>query len=535
MLASAMPRGDLTLRAVVTGGVIGVVFCCGNLYLGLKTGLWDPGWIASALLSFVVLAPLARVSGRAFTPAENLLAVTVASSTAAMPSVMGLLGAIPALEAIAPRVSVVSLVAWAIAVGALGLWLALPLREPLVEREDMPFPSGRATAEAIAAAHAQAGEARRRARALLLASAGAAIWAVVRDALHLIPAAFMATPTIGVNLSPMLLGGGALIGPRVALELGAGAVLAWLVLGPAVRPTVDEMSAWLLWPGVAAMVVAGVIAFAFEWRSLASFARDLGSLGRARTLGLGALAALAVVVVASLALGAPPLLGVAGVVVAVLCTGVFVRAFAQTDVGHYGAVGQLAQAVLGTVAGRQSASIVGGAISAGSAPQSVGLMVCFKVGSIVGGRPATIAVAHAIGIVLGALVSAPAYDALRRTSGVLTPDLPVPFAAPWSALAAVAERGLAALPPGATTAAAIAGGVALLLALGGRRWKILPAPLVMGLGFLVPLPLTLTMVAGALAAWATRRDGVPVAAGFIVGESVAGIAIALLIVAGLLS
>jgi uncharacterized oligopeptide transporter (OPT) family protein len=250
----------------------------------------------------------------------------------------------------------------------------------------------------------------------------------------------------------------------------------------------------------------------------------------------------AVVGVAAVALDTPPLVAAAGVLFAVLFNGVFVRAFAQTDVAHYAALGQLGQAAIGAVApGREAANIVGGSIAAGSAPQTAGLMTCFKIASLVGGRPGPIVVAHLIGVVVGAAIAAPAYAALASAYGIGSEALPAPFAASWRALGAVAERGLAALPPGAATAAAIAGGAALLLT-AGRRWKLVPSPLVIGLGFLVPLSLTLTVFVGALLARAlawlspesVERELVPLAAGAIAGESVAGVAIALLIVGGVL-
>ena len=49
MLDRSSPAGsELTLRAVATGALLGVVFAVGNVYVGLKTGISDNATVTSA-------------------------------------------------------------------------------------------------------------------------------------------------------------------------------------------------------------------------------------------------------------------------------------------------------------------------------------------------------------------------------------------------------------------------------------------------------------------------------------------------------
>src|SRR5438874_587498 len=96
-------RYNGSVRAIVIGCGIGAVLAIGNVYMGLKTGWWDGGVVAAAVLGFVLMAPLARLGKAAYSRQENVLTQTAASSAAAMPSAIGLLGALPALAIMGHR------------------------------------------------------------------------------------------------------------------------------------------------------------------------------------------------------------------------------------------------------------------------------------------------------------------------------------------------------------------------------------------------------------------------------------------------
>src|SRR5437899_9630734 len=82
---------DLTARALASGLAVGALLCVANLYMGLKTGIWDSGHVTASVLAF------ALASGR-LTRLENNLAQTTATAAGAVPAAAGLLGAVPALE-----------------------------------------------------------------------------------------------------------------------------------------------------------------------------------------------------------------------------------------------------------------------------------------------------------------------------------------------------------------------------------------------------------------------------------------------------
>src|SRR5437762_10005427 len=82
---------ELGARALAAGLAVGALLCIANLYMGLKTGIWDSGHITAAILAF------ALASGR-LTRLENNVAQTTACAAGAVPAAAGLLGAIPALQ-----------------------------------------------------------------------------------------------------------------------------------------------------------------------------------------------------------------------------------------------------------------------------------------------------------------------------------------------------------------------------------------------------------------------------------------------------
>jgi uncharacterized oligopeptide transporter (OPT) family protein len=128
---------------------------------------------------------------------------------------------------------------------------------------------------------------------------------------------------------------------------------------------------------------------------------------------------------------------------------------------------------------------------------------------------------------------------LVRAYGLGSAALPVPTGVQWKAMGEVVAGGIAALPRGAPFAAGIAGLIGLALAaLGSTRlapW--VPSAFAVGIGVLVPIDYSLTIVAGAILSRAVRplRDRADVVgAGLIAGESVIGVLAALLTSFGLL-
>ena len=559
---------ELTARALLVGLGLGAMLAVGNVYAGLKTSWWDSGNVTAALLGFAIVAPGARLRRRPYSLLENNVTQTAAGSAAIMPPAIGLLGAVPALQLLGHHHSLWAIGVWGLAVALFGILLAVPLRRRYVVSEPLPFPSAIATAQVIRAVHASSGEARRHTRALFATVVVALLVTWFRDGRPaLLPGTLWmpvqlagvaaATFTLGIGVSPLLIGAGVLAGPRNGLSMLAGAVLAWAVIAPAlVRAGMagadyQALVAWLLWPGVAAMVAAGLVGLVARWRS---FARAIVDVGR---LGAGAqsesrrfwtallLAGLAVVALSWAIFGVHPAWGAIALLLAALLIDVCVRTAGETDIAPLGALGQLVQLVFGLVApGPAPANVACGAVTAGGGAQSSLTVNVLKAGHLLGATPRAQLRAQALGAVVGAMVALPVYALFTSAHRLGGTSLPAPGALGWKALAVLAETGTAALPSGTGWACAAAAvlGAALALLERTRAAPLVPSPTALGVAFLLPATTSVTIAIGSMLLLLVRRRGAAgeplaasMAAGGIAGEALAGLVIAILIATRVLS
>ncbi|PSK54776.1 hypothetical protein B9Z65_3865 [Elsinoe australis] len=155
---------NFTTRSLLVGCAIGVVIAFSNTYFGLQTG-WISGMaMPSALLGFAYFKATAKLLSFPFTPVENVLIQTVASSVGTMPLGCGFVGVIPALEFLLKpeetpdgsrglNLSLGKLIVWALGLCFFGVVFAVPLRKEVIIREKLKFPSGTATALMISVLH----------------------------------------------------------------------------------------------------------------------------------------------------------------------------------------------------------------------------------------------------------------------------------------------------------------------------------------------------------------------------------------------
>jgi uncharacterized oligopeptide transporter (OPT) family protein len=177
--------------------------------------------------------------------------------------------------------------------------------------------------------------------------------------------------------------------------------------------------------------------------------------------------------------------------------------------------------------------------------QSSVLLGNWKTGAALGTAPRPQLIASLVGVAVGAVTTTVAFELIRRTSGFGTEAMPAPNARSWRATALLVQDGLAALPAHAVsaTAIAVALGLALGLAARARRTRWLPSPFALGMPFVIPPDISLTIVLGAIALWLGERwrrgrpDGcaTTLASGAIAGEAIVGLVIAGLRIAGVLS
>ena len=585
------PEREGTPRAIAAGLAVGALLAVANLYVGLSVGFWDSGHVTAAVLAYALLSALGRAHGRR----ETIFALTVAVAAGAMPAVTGLLGPIPALAQLASRAapsaagaslwaaaarpSAALLAGWGAALGLLGVLLALLLRRRLIEDENLPFPSGIATAELVSAMHA-GGTSSGKARALLIAAALAAAFTWLRDGklawipgLIAIPGALgptsLASLTAGVGMSPLLAGIGALIGLRVASALLFGSLAAWLLIVPALLragATADSAAAFVVWPAVALLVGAAAVSLGKLLRTFGAGARDLAasSSQAARDLSassnagrpgaadvpassaaarsdsraaaiLFAASAAAVLVLGVLLFDLPLLHGLLALAASIPLAALCGRSAGQTDVSPAGQVSQLTQAAFAPlVRGRAALDIGAAAVVSGTSAQTGVTLWSLKAGHLLGSAVRGQAVAALIGSGFGAVLSGAAYAVLFR--GNALPKFAMPNAQQWKAFAELTASGAQAMPDGAgkAAAAALAIGALLQILADTKAGRYLPDPTALGIGMLLPIHAAAAAFvgAGASAVWQKARPeshvalGNVVAGGLVAGESVAGLAVA---------
>lgn len=574
---------NLTLRAVVTGILLGALLTPCNIYSGLKIGWSFNVSIIALLIASGFWALLARLGvGRALGAGEGNITQTTASSSANIIS-GGLVAPIPALAMLSgSNLPVGQLVAWVFAVSFLGVWIAWYLRESLIVRSGLAFPIGRATAETLLEIFDRGREAALKLRVLLTTTvlAGILKWldggwlSLPRPSLGFtMPVAGSLSGYAGVtakNLtftfdpSLMLAGFRAIIGFRAGVSLLLGGILSWGLLGPwglslgfvsygALEPDASwfaPMIEWLLWPGVALMVASALTRFLLQTvaqrrRAIASDRAAADNTSRAaRLLGVSSASALVVIAQATI-FGIHWMIAALAVPIAFLLAMVASRVVGETGIPPIGAIGKVSQLSTGiTAPGETTANLIGANVAGGAAGQSADLLNDFKAGQAIGAPPATQVVAQCFGILTGSIVGSLVYLRLvPDPAGMLiTAEWPAPAVATWKVVAETLSTGLDSMPPSALWAVAIAGviGSAASLLEYRRGPAGLPSMPALGLAMVIPASLSITLFLGSLIAKAMERWNptlaqrflIAAASGLIAGESLAGVGRALLGVMG---
>ena len=171
------PR-ELTVRGLILGVLITLLFTAANVFFGLKAGLTFATSIPAAVISMAVLRGF-----RGMTIQENNIVQTVASAAGTLSSIIFVLPGLVIIGWWSGFPYIVSMLICGLG-GILGVMYSIPLRRALVTQSDLPYPEGVACAEVLkvgggAEAHAGAVE---DSRAGLLA----VLWGSVLSALYAI-------------------------------------------------------------------------------------------------------------------------------------------------------------------------------------------------------------------------------------------------------------------------------------------------------------------------------------------------------------
>ena len=583
---------QLTLRAVLTGMLLGGVMALSNLYVGMKTG-WGLGvTITACILAYALFSALQGVfpslRKNEFTILENNMMSSTASAAGYMSSSI-FVGAVPALYlCCGAKVSGFELALWAGAVSCLGVFMAIPMKRQQINIDQLPFPSGQATAETLRAMHSKDGDAKHKAWGLAGSGLLGALVGWFREA-HArwmpfnLPALF--TPsgitiggqpldrlTIGADLSLIMLGAGAIIGIRVGVSLLVASIVCYGIIGPWVlgqspawiEPTRFRQT-WALWPGVGLLVAAGFTTFLLRWRTIA---RAFGSLGRVLTgrssasdplrdieapqswfIGGTLLSGGACVLLGWLFFDIRWWMGVIAVILTFFLALIASRATGETDITPTGAMGKITQLVYGLLApASMKINLMTASLTGGAAIHTADLLTDLKSGYLLGANPRKQLIAQLWGVAAGTIFVVPAYLLLIKPEEIGTDKWPAPAAQIWAGVAKVLAQGLDALPHGAQPALLIGAAVGVALALieefvpkSLKRYTL--SSTAVGIAFVIPAWNSLSMFFGALLAWlyfkanrkSAERYNLAIASGLIAGESLIAVTVALLVAANVLS
>jgi len=558
--AASLP--ELTLRGVLLGALITLMFTAANVYLGLKVGLTFATSIPAAVISMAVLRFFASSN-----ILENNIVQTVASAAGTLAAICFVLPGLVMVGWWQGFPFWTTFLVCAIG-GTLGVMFSIPLRRALITDSDLPYPEGVAAAEVLrvgAASREGAAETKAGLATIVrgsLVSAAFSLVIAMRFALgevgHYFRVGASATGFAG-TLSFALIGAGHLVGLSVGLAMLLGLFIGWGVATPVLTALAAdpggsaEAFASNIWRTQVRFVGAGVIGVAAVWTLVrimgpivrgissamaASKARSSGEgvlplaerdipIGIVAAVSLGSLIPIAFLLHAFLAGGplAPISAGlIAGTLVYILIAGAFIAAVCGYMAGLIGAsnspisgVGILA--VLGAslllvlvappiadpaaTAQLIAYAIFATAIVFGVATISNDNLQDLKTGQLVGATPWRQQAALVIGVVCGSAVIPPVLDLLNEAYG----------------FAGVAGAGENALPaPQAALISALAAGVLgggldwsligigaglgvllILLDAGLRRsGRISLPPLAIGIGIYLPMGTTMMVVVGAV-------------------------------------
>ncbi len=178
-------------------------------------------------------------------------------------------------------------------------------------------------------------------------------------------------------------------------------------------------------------------------------------------------------------------------------------------------------------------------VTGGAAGQCSDLLHDLKAGRLLGASVSAQAAAQFLGVLVGSLAGSAAYLVLVPDPAemLLTKEWPAPAVATWKAVAELFRDGIDAAPQGAMVASAVGAAAGCLLTvlhqvLPQQRGHWCPSPVSLGLACVIPAWNSISLFLGAAGAavatriapqW-SRRFLLPIAAGLVAGESLAGVA-----------
>jgi uncharacterized oligopeptide transporter (OPT) family protein len=387
--------------------------------------------------------------------------------------------------------------------------------------------------------------------------------------------------TFSFELSTIMVAAGAFMGIRVAGSMLLGAVLCYGVLAPILHHTsagagtavvipvlgYRGIVSWSVWGGVSLMTTAALLNFALQWRTLVRAFSGIGAMFSKKDPGAAldplarievpgswfvagtAIAAALCVVINYYAFHVALWLGAVAVLISAVLAIVACRATGETDTTPIGALGKITQLTYGVLIPQNlTANLMTANVTSSIASASADLLTDLKSGYLLGANPRKQFLAQFFGVFAGTLVAVPGFYLLVPNAEVLGGDkFPAPAAQVWKAVAELLGAGVHSLHSSALWAMALGGALGVVITLLEkalpRHRHLIPSPTGLGLAFVIPAWNSMSMFLGAVVAWIVQKRRpetaetytIPVASGFIAGESLMGVLVAVFgVVYGLL-
>lgn len=569
-------RPEFTITAMIVGGLLAIIFGAANAYLGLIVGMTVSASIPAAVISMAIL----RIILKRTSILENNIVQTITSTGESVAA--GVIFTLPALFIWQLQPSLLTMTIIALSGGVLGVVLMIPLRRALIVKEHhtLPYPEGTACAEVLIA-----GEKGGKGAALIFGGLGiGAAFKFLTDAVRAFPASIeweiyrFKNAAIGMDTLPALLGVGFIIGPRIAGIMLAGAVLGWLGIIPlisyigdfantAIYPgevPISQMNYHDIWGNYLRYIGAGAVAFGGIMglvktlpTIMSSFTgalkgfKETGNSQQIRTdedIPMSSTILLTIIFLAILIFFPQIEIGIVGAIL-LLIFGFFFVTVSSRIVGIVGsssnpvsgmtiaalifitlilsAIGQTGEA------GMVTAIILGGVVCiaaaiAGDTSQDL------KTGYIVGSTPKWQQIAQLYGVLIASIVIGFILVLLDNAYGFGSAELP----APQAVLMSMVVEGIMNndLPWNLIFIGMASAAVVELFGIGSLPFAV---------GLYLPIHLTTPIMVGGLIKWAIQNRsanenemkektdrGILLASGYIAGEALMGVIIALAVTAG---
>lgn len=567
---------EFTVTAMIVGAVLAIVFGAANAYLGLIVGMTVSASIPAAVISMAVL----RVIMKRTSILENNIVQTITSTGESLAA--GVIFTLPALFIWQLKPSLLTITIIALAGGILGVVLMIPLRRSLIvkEHDTLPYPEGTACAEVLVAGE----KGGKGAKLVFIGLAIGAGFKFLTDALKAFPSSIeweiykFKNAAIGMDTLPALLGVGFIIGPRIAGIMFAGAVLGWLGIIPlisfvgefantAIFPgeiLISEMNYHDIWENYLRYIGAGAVAFGgiiglvktlptifSSFTGAIKGFKDAGNSDEIRTdkdISMSSIVILTVAFIGILMFFPHIEIGFIGAIL-LLIFGFF---FVTVSSRIVGIVGSSSNPVSGlTIAALIFISIILSAV--GQTGQAgmvtaiiIGAVVCIaaaiagdtsqdlKTGYIVGATPKWQQIAQLYGVLITSIVIGFILILLDSAYGFGSAELPAPQAMLMSMVVEGIMNG--DLPWTLIFIGAAAAAMVELFGIGSLPFAV---------GLYLPIHLTSPIMVGGLIKWLiTSRTksktelkeknerGILLASGYIAGEALMGVIVALAVTAG---